>query len=69
MSRQHGTVHDTEPVMKVPEIIEKLGISRSTFYAWKATGKAPRCHKLPNGEICVERAEFDAWFAGLQETS
>src|SRR5262249_21141767 len=55
--------HHRRPV-KVPDTLAKLVTSRSTFYAWKAAGKAPRCHKLPNGELCVERADFDAWFAG-----
>jgi predicted DNA-binding transcriptional regulator AlpA len=33
------------------EVCAELHISRSTFYDWRAKGKAPRCIKLPNGEI------------------
>jgi predicted DNA-binding transcriptional regulator AlpA len=36
-------------------------MSRSAFYRMRARGKAPRCIRLPNGQIRVRRADLDAW--------
>jgi predicted DNA-binding transcriptional regulator AlpA len=35
--------------MTLAEVCEELGISRPTFYDWRAKRKAPQCIKLPNG--------------------
>ncbi|QTR06358.1 helix-turn-helix domain-containing protein [Saccharothrix algeriensis] len=48
------------------EVCAELKVSRSTFYEWKAKGKAPRCRKLPNGEIRVSRAALDKWLESLE---
>lgn len=34
-------------------------LSRATFYRWRATGKAPRCLKLPNGQVRVRQSALD----------
>ena len=34
-------------------------LSRATFYRWRATGKAPKCLKLPNGQIRVRQSALD----------
>jgi predicted DNA-binding transcriptional regulator AlpA len=47
--------------------ITLLGISRSTFYDWRAKGRAPKCIKLPNGEIRVRRGELDRWLTSREE--
>ncbi|MCM0621961.1 helix-turn-helix transcriptional regulator [Nocardioides bruguierae] len=52
--------------LTVPQLCEELGISRSTFYDWRAAHRAPRCIKLPNGAIRVRRTDLDEWLA-LQE--
>jgi predicted DNA-binding transcriptional regulator AlpA len=36
-------------------------VARSTFYQWRQLGRAPRCIKLPNGELRIRRADLDAW--------
>jgi integrase len=33
--------------LTVNELCTELGISRSTFYEWRAKGRAPRCHQAP----------------------
>ena len=38
-----------------------LKISRSTFYDWRAKGRAPRCIKLPNGDLRILRSDYDNW--------
>jgi predicted DNA-binding transcriptional regulator AlpA len=45
----------------------ELGVARSTFYDWRAAKKAPRCIKLPNGEIRIRRADLETWLSGLED--
>ena len=47
--------------LTLAEVCAELRIERSTFYDWRAKGRAPRCLKLPNGEIRVTRSDLDAW--------
>lgn len=47
--------------LTLAEICEDLKISRSTFYDWRAKGRAPRCIKLPNGDIRVRRSDYEHW--------
>ncbi|MEN8650375.1 helix-turn-helix domain-containing protein [Streptomyces sp. 21So2-11] len=48
-------------MLKLPEVCEELQISRSTFYDWRAKNRAPRCIKLPNGDIRVRRTDLENW--------
>lgn len=49
--------------LKLPEVLDEIGMSRSAFYRMRARGKAPRCIRLPNGQIRVRRSDLDAWWA------
>jgi len=51
------------------EVCAELKISRSTFYDWRAKGRAPRCIKLPNGELRVRRSELDRWMEKREDPS
>lgn len=53
--------------LTIPQVCDELSVSRSTFYFWRQTGKAPRCIKLPNGEVRVRRSDLDAWLAACEE--
>ncbi len=53
--------------LTIAEVCKELDITRSTFYDWRAKGKAPRCLKLPNGEIRIRRNEYEVWLASLDE--
>lgn len=53
--------------LTITDICEELGISRSTFYDWRAKRKAPKCLKLPNGDLRIRRNDFDRWLASLEE--
>jgi excisionase family DNA binding protein len=55
--------------LTIAQLCEELGISRSTFYEWRAKGRAPRCIKLPNGEIRIRRTEFERWLDSLEEVA
>jgi predicted DNA-binding transcriptional regulator AlpA len=50
--------------MTIVQICEELQIARSTYYEWRAKGRAPRSLKLPNGDIRVRRADFEQWLDG-----
>jgi excisionase family DNA binding protein len=53
--------------MTIADVCEELGVSRSTFYDWRAKRKAPACFKLPNGDLRIRRADFDRWLEGLED--
>ena len=55
--------------LTIAEICADLGISRSTFYEWRTKGRAPRCIKLPNGDIRISRVEYERWLATLEEAA
>lgn len=59
------TTRGTGRFMSVSEFCDELGIARSTFYDWRAKNTAPSCMKLPNGELRIRRADFDAWLESL----
>jgi excisionase family DNA binding protein len=47
--------------LTIAELCAELKISRSTFYDWRAKGRAPRCLRLPNGDLRIRRADLDTW--------
>lgn len=49
--------------LTVAEFCADLGISRRTFHEWRAKGRAPKCLKLPNGDLRIRRADYEAWLA------
>lgn len=56
-------------MLKLAEVCEELGISRSTFYDWRAKRRAPRCIKLPNGALRVRRTELDHWLDDREDVA
>lgn len=55
-------------MLKLPEVLDAIGMSRAAFYRMRTRGQAPRLHKLPNGHIRVRRSDLDAWLDRLAET-
>jgi predicted DNA-binding transcriptional regulator AlpA len=55
--------------LTIAQLSTELGISRSTLYVWRAKGRAPRCIKLPHGQIRIRRAEFERWLDSLEEVA
>ncbi|MFE2811950.1 helix-turn-helix transcriptional regulator [Streptomyces sp. NPDC091290] len=49
-------------MLKLPEVLTEIKMSRAAFYRMRARGQAPRIRKLPNGELRVSRADLDAWW-------
>jgi predicted DNA-binding transcriptional regulator AlpA len=53
----------------VAQFCAEWGISRSTFYDWRAKGRAPHCIKLPNGDLRIKHADYEAWLATCEENA
>ncbi|MFB6948664.1 helix-turn-helix transcriptional regulator [Streptomyces niveus] len=43
-------------------------MSRADFYRMRARGLAPKCIKLPNGQLRFRRTDFYAWLHEHEET-
>ena len=57
-----------DELLTVAELLDELGgVSRRTFYRWRELGDAPRCIKLPNGELRVWRGDLLAWLRDRTE--
>ena len=55
--------------LTLPEVLSVLRISRSTFYDWRAKGRAPRCIKLPNGDLRIRGTELTRFIDICEETA
>ena len=53
--------------LNVADFCGEMDVARSTFYDWRAKGLAPRCIKLPNGELRIRRVEFERWLDEHEE--
>lgn len=42
--------------LTIAEVCADLGISRRTFYEWRAKNRAPQCSMLPNGSLRVRES-------------
>ncbi len=62
-----STASRVKSYMTIVEFCEELGIARSTFYEWRAKRCAPRCIKMPNGELRIRRSEFERWLDAHDE--
>jgi predicted DNA-binding transcriptional regulator AlpA len=51
----------------VAQFCAEWDISRSTFYDWRAKGRAPECVKLPNGDLRIEHDKYEAWLQTCRE--
>jgi predicted DNA-binding transcriptional regulator AlpA len=59
-----------DELMTVREVLAALnGVSRRTFYRWRELGVAPRCVRLPNGELRVFRRDLRAWLEQHREVA
>jgi excisionase family DNA binding protein len=52
--------------LTIAEVCADLGISRRTFYEWRAKNRAPKCITLPNGSLRIRRSEYQRWLASRE---
>lgn len=57
-----------DELMTVPQVCAALGgVAKRTFYRWREVGNAPRCVRLPNGELRVYRRDLKVWIERHRE--
>lgn len=56
-------------MLKLPEVLDEIGMSRAAFYRMRARGQAPKLVKLPNGQIRCRRTDLDAWWASIEDAA
>ena len=59
--RRRGAAPGSRKHLTIADVCDELDVARSTFYDWRAKGRAPRCIKLPNGELRIRRGDLEAW--------
>jgi len=64
-----STVSDRNPKLTVADVCAELNVAKSTFYDWRAKGTAPRCIRLPNGDLRIRRSELDRWMDDREEAA
>ena len=60
---------DGAELLTLTEVLEELEVPKSTFFRWKAIGKAPRTIKYPNGSLRIRRRDLDAWLDAHEEAA
>lgn len=56
-----------DPRLKLADVLEELDMSRAAFYRMRARGQAPKCAKLPNGQLRFRRSAVDEWWAQCED--
>ncbi|TFV32728.1 AlpA family phage regulatory protein [Streptomyces sp. T1317-0309] len=56
-------------MLKLPEVLEEIEMSRAAFYRMRARGMAPKLIKLPNGQLRCRRADLDAWWSSMEDAA
>ncbi|MCZ4122493.1 helix-turn-helix transcriptional regulator [Streptomyces sp. H39-S7] len=54
-------------MLKLPEVLEEIGMSRAAFYRMRARKQGPRLIKLPNGQLRVRRHDLDSWLESCEQ--
>ncbi|MFI2633188.1 helix-turn-helix transcriptional regulator [Streptomyces collinus] len=63
------TATRSRTMLTLAELCEELAISRSTFYDWRAKRRAPRCIKLPNGDLRIRRSDLEHWLDDREDAA
>jgi predicted DNA-binding transcriptional regulator AlpA len=60
-------MNNDETLLRLPQVLEILPISRSTFWAWVKSGKAPAPVKLSAGVTCWRKRDILAMIKEASE--
>jgi predicted DNA-binding transcriptional regulator AlpA len=64
--RKGGRVVGDLELLPLEAVYRALDVARSTFYEWRRKGTAPRCIKLPNGDLRIRRSELERWLRACE---
>lgn len=53
--------------MTVAEFLNLVRVARTTFDDWRAKRRAPKCIKLPNGQLRIRHRDYARWLDQLDE--
>lgn len=56
-------------MLKLPEVLAELDMSRAAFYRLRARGNAPKLFKLLNGQLRVRRSDLDTWLTDCEKAA
>ncbi|MCE7078853.1 helix-turn-helix domain-containing protein [Streptomyces sp. ST2-7A] len=56
-------------MLKLPDVLAEIGMSRAAFYRMRARGKAPKLIKLPNGQLRCRRHDLEQWLESHEQTA
>lgn len=59
----------SQTMLKLPDLLAEIGISRAAFYRMRNRGQAPRLIKLPNGQLRCRRRDLDAWLSDCESAA
>ena len=48
-------------IIRVPTVLERIGVSRSTLYQWVSEGKFPRSVPIGDRAVGWLESDVDAW--------
>ncbi len=54
-----------DPLLTMAEVLELLGVTRSSFDKWRRRGAGPVTIKLPNGHLRFRQSSLLEWLDGL----
>jgi predicted site-specific integrase-resolvase len=56
-------------LLRLAEVCAELQVPERTFREWRVKGRAPRCIRLPNGQLRISRDELDRWLDEREDTA
>jgi hypothetical protein len=65
----NGGVPPTQVAQWAGHSVDGRPLSRRTWQEWRTKGRAPRCIKLPNGDLRIRRAEYERWLREREEAA
>ena len=51
-------------ILRIPEVLDRIGVGRSTLYEWQARGEFPAAIPLGARAVGFLESEIDAWIEG-----
>ncbi|MEY9934171.1 excisionase family DNA binding protein [Catenulispora sp. GP43] len=56
---KRGRSTASDELLSIAEVCDELGVSRATFYRWRAHRKGPESLRLPNGTVRIRRSALE----------